>query len=232
MFEWDWQRAEESLKRGIALDPVVTWAYYMYVQHLTAQGRFDEAIEQVLEAQRLDPVSISPISTVDLGMLYARKGDLEKAARAWQEALELAPNDYRTYRQLGNFQCLSGNVEEGIQMLQRSSELLPGEERVWSDLGFCHALAGDREEAAEFLQRIEASAEVRYVDPVHFALIHVALDEPDRAFEWLQRGYEIHAAMMFEVATDPRYEPLHSDPRFEALVSGMGLEAVLPPPRG
>ena len=37
---------------------------------------------------------------------------------------------------------------------------------------------------------------------------------------------------MFEVATDPRYEPLHSDPRFEALVSGMGLEAALPPPRG
>ena len=95
-----------------------------------------------------------------------------------------------------------------------------------------HALAGNREKAAEFLQRIEESAELRYVDPVHFALIHVALDEPDRAFEWLQQAYEIRAAMLIEVATDPRYEPLHSDPRFEALVTGMGLEALLPPPKG
>ena len=232
MFEWEWQRAEVSFKRAIALDPSYTWAYYSYAQHLTTLGRFDEAIEQVRQAQRLDPVSISPSASLDLGMLYARKGELDNAARAWQDALELAPTDYRTHRQLGNFQCLTGNVEEGILALQRSSELLPEAELVWSDLGFCHALAGNREEAAKFLQRIEESAEVRYVDPVHFALIHVALDEPDRAFEWLQRAYEIRAAMLFEVATDPRYEPLHFDPRFEALVTGMGLEALLPSPKG
>ena len=37
---------------------------------------------------------------------------------------------------------------------------------------------------------------------------------------------------MFEVATDPRYEPLHSDPRFEALVSGMGSRSGAPAPQG
>ena len=100
MFEWDWERAEASLQRAIALDPAFTWAYHMYAVLLTQAGRFDEAIEQMRRVQRLDPASTSP-TIIDLGFVHALKGELKQAAEAWQEALELAPDDYRIHRNLG-----------------------------------------------------------------------------------------------------------------------------------
>ncbi len=65
---------------------------------------------------------------------------------------------------------------------------------------------------------------------------HIAAEQVD-AFVREHRGrlvnfYGTRAAMLFEVATDPRYESLHSDPRFEVLLTGMGLGAPLPPPKG
>lgn len=231
LFEWEWERGEQSLKRAIALDPSYTWTYYMYSTLLMSQGRLDEAIEQMQQAQRLAPVSTSPIY-VDLGLLYSLNGDLENAARAWQASLELAPNDYRIHRHLGNHFCRAGDFEQGLAKLEHALSLHPEEERLMSDLGYCHALAGHREKARELLEKIAVSREQRYVDPIHSALVHLALGETDRAIEWLERGYQIRAAQLTEVPIDPRYTPLHTDPRFQAIVQGIGLQMALSPPRG
>ena len=60
----------------------------------------------------------------------------------------------------------------------------------------------------------------------------MGLGEKDRAIELLERGYEIRAAQLTEVPTDPRYTPLHTDERFQAIVKGVGLQIALPPRQG
>jgi tetratricopeptide (TPR) repeat protein len=231
MFERNWELGEASLKRAIELDPSSTWGYYVFAQILNLQGRFDEAIDQIRRAQRLDPVSVSPVA-IDAGLVYARKGDLEAALEAWQASLELAPNDYRVLRHLGNQFCQSGDFEAGLQKLNQAASVPHDKERLLSDLGYCHALAGDSEKAEEYLRKIEASESDQYVDPTHKALVYVALGRTDRALELLRRGYDIQAALLVEVPTDPRYAPLHDDPRYEDLLRGIGLQHLLPPPRG
>ena len=228
MMEWDWERAEESFQRAIGLDPSFTGAYRRYALQLKAQGRFDEAIVQLERAQRIDPLSTSPM----LGYVYSLKGDLERAASAWQEALELAPEDYRIHRQLGNHLCRTGSFDRGLEELERALSGVPEEEKVMADLGYCHALAGNVEKAREYLRQIEANAESRYVDPVHPALVHLGLGETDRAIELLQRAYEIGSPLLCLVPTDPRYAPIVADPRFAGLVRGMGLYDLLPAPKG
>ena len=229
--EWDWERAEASSQRALELDPSYTWAYYTYALMLTSQGRFDDAIVQIERARRVDPISISPVG-IDLGYLHSLNGDLESAAKAWQEALEMAPEDYRTHRHLGNHLCRTGSLERGLEELERALSTVPEEERILADLGYCHALAGNDEKAREYLRKIEANAEDRYVDPVHPALVHLGLGETDRAIELLQRAYEIHSPVLGEVPTDPRYAPISSDPRFAGLVRGMGLYDLVPAPKG
>ena len=231
MMEWDWERAEASFQRAIALDPSYTWAYETYALHLTIQGRLGEAIVQLERARQIDP--ISPFSTgIDLGYVYALKGDLESAATAWQEALDLTPEDYRIHRHLGNHLCRTGSFERGLEELEQALSILPEEERLMADLGYCHALAGNAAKARLYLRRIEVNAEDRYVDPVHPALVHLGLGETDRAIELLQRAYEIQSPVLCEVPIDPRYAPIGADPRFAELVRGMGLYDLLPPPKG
>ncbi len=229
--EWDWDRGAESLERAIALDPSNTWAYWLYGMLLTYQGRFDEAIEQMRLAQRLDPVATAPIIE-DLGSVYSLKGDLESAAKAWQEALELSPHDYNIHRNLGNYLCRTGDFEGGLRELEQAVSVDHDEERGMADLAYCHALAGNREKAEEYLRKLEERAEQRYVDPVHLALVHLGLGERDRTLELLERAYEIHAQLLCEVPADPRYAGLHADPRYEALLRGIGLGHLVAPLEG
>ena len=231
MFEWEWERAEGSLKRAIARDPSFTWAYQMYAVLLKREGRFDEAIEQLHRAKRIDPAATPP-ANIDLGLLYVLKGDLERAAAAWQESLELHPDDYGIHRQLAVYACRTGDFEEGFRQLERVAALAHDAERLLSDLGYCHALAGQREKAEEALAKLGKAAEGLYIDPVHFALIHMALGDSERAFELLERALEINASLLGEVPTDPRYDSIRSDPRYTEIVTGMGLEHLLPPPKG
>jgi len=231
MMEWEWERADQSLQRAIALDPAYTWARDMYAILLAQQGRLDEAIEQLQRARRLDPVT-APLGVTDLGFLYSLKGDLESAAEAWQASLELAPDDFRVHRLLGNHFCRRGDFEEAFREFERAMSVVHDRERLLSDLGYCHALAGNREEAEEYLEQIEASAEQMYVDPVHPALVHLGLGDSDRSLELLQRAYDLHGSLLTEVPTDPRYAPLHSDPRYQEIVRGIGLGSLLPPPKG
>ena len=231
MFEWDWEHAEASLKRAIALDPAFTWAYHMYANLLTQEGRFDEAIEQMRRAQRLDPASTSP-TIIDLGFVHALKGELEQAAEAWQEALELAPDDYRIHRNLGIYACRTGDFAKGLEWLERATTVAHDEELLLADIGHCQALAGQRELAEAALAKLEQAAERMYVDPVHFALVYVGLGDTEHALELLERAYENQAAHLTDVPVDPRYESLGSNPRYEAIVNGIGLGHLLPPPRG
>ena len=230
--EWDWANAEESFQRAIELDPSYVWAYQTYAMHLKAQGRFDEAIVQLLRARRIDPISAGLTGLVGLGNLYALNGDLESAARTWQERLELAPENPRVHRSLGNHLCQTGSFDQGLEELERALSQIPDSERLMADLGYCHALAGNAEKAREYLRRIEAGAKSHYVDPVHQALVHLGLGETDRAIELLQRAYELHSPILCFVPTDPRFAPISADSRFLELVSGMGLYGLLPPPKG
>jgi tetratricopeptide (TPR) repeat protein len=231
MGEWQWERGAESLERAIELDPAYTWAYHVYAMQLTLQGRFDEAIEQMQRARRIEPVSTSPTG-IDLGYVYSLQGDLESAAEAWQESLELSPDNYRIHRHLGNHFCLAGDYEKGLAALERATSLLHDEERLLSDLGYCHGLAGNRDEAREYLRKIEARATQMYVDPMNLALVHLGLGEKDRTLELLEDGYATRAQLLSELATDPRYASIRSDPHFEAIVRGMGLERPPAPPKG
>ena len=231
MFEWDWERAEASLKHAIELDPAFTWAYHMYALLLTQQGRLDDALSQMRRVKRLDPASTSP-TDIDLGYVYSLKGELERAAEAWQESLELSPDDYLILRNLGNYACGTGDYERGLEWLERATSVVHDQERLLSDLGYCRALAGQREGAEAALAKLDQAGQKLYVDPVHFALVYVGLGETERALELLEQAYQNQAAHLTDVPMDPRFRPLHSEPRYEEIVKGIGLAHLLPPPKG
>ena len=58
---------------------------------------------------------------------------------------------------------------------------------------------------------------------VMVANIYAYRDERDKAFEWLDRGFEEHDAWMVEIRMFPAFESLHKDPRWDVIVEKVGM---------
>ena len=70
-YDWDWKGAEREFRRALDLDPTYATAHEWYGLFLTAMGRFDEAIAQEREAQRLDALSIAVAGTAAWVLYYS-----------------------------------------------------------------------------------------------------------------------------------------------------------------
>ena len=56
------------------------------------------------------------------------------------------------------------------------------------------------------------------------ARIYAGLGEKDKAFEWLEKGYEDRSISSADIKVDPTFDPLRSDPRFQDLLRRMNLQ--------
>jgi hypothetical protein len=63
-----------------------------------------------------------------------------------------------------------------------------------------------------------------YVSPMAFAYLYAALDERDRAFEWLEKSYAERSPWMAYIKTDPQFEGFRAEPRFARLLERIGFQ--------
>ena len=63
----------------------------------------------------------------------------------------------------------------------------------------------------------------RYVDATPFAYIYMGLKDKDKAFEFLEKCFEVGDMYLLYLPIDPIFKELHDDTRFKALLKKMGL---------
>jgi hypothetical protein len=66
-----------------------------------------------------------------------------------------------------------------------------------------------------------------YVLAWSIAVVHAALGEKDKDFEWLEKGYEersLGVTYFLAIKVDPVFDPLRSDPCFADLMRRMNLQ--------
>src|SRR5258708_18791998 len=89
MFMWQWSKSEEEYKRAISLNPNYPTAHHWYKILLRAEGRYDEALSEIKQAQQLDP--LSPILELNVATIYLDKKDFESALIHAKRIIELSP---------------------------------------------------------------------------------------------------------------------------------------------
>ena len=88
-YEYNWQEAEQELKRAIELNPNNAWSHFIYCDYLRSAGRHEEALAEARKALEIEPLSLIYNRTV--GYYLAELGQYEEAIRQLQKTLELDP---------------------------------------------------------------------------------------------------------------------------------------------
>src|SRR5438874_6215342 len=149
---------EEELKRALEIDPNSVDAH-MFMSFLkSAQGQLEEAVQEIEEAERLDPLS-PPVCFV--AVLWYRSADrIEDAITAAQRSIQLDPNYVYFDPPLADAYREKGDFNEAVALYEKAQAAThfpsPG-------LGITYAKMGRREDARRILDQLIEKSRQRYV---------------------------------------------------------------------
>ena len=221
VFDWDWAGAEKEFRKALELDPNDATAHHRYAIHLAAMGNFPEALAEIREAQKLDP--ISPVITTSTGWIFLRSRLPDRALPECQKALDLDAKFVRGHLCFGEVYEAKHEMERAAnKFLDAKSvggehpEQVARFRRIITESGYqgyCRA----------WLEQLDDKAKNEYVSPYEFADLYVRLGDKEKSLKWLERAYQDHSPYLVNLQIEPRFDFLRSDARFQDLVRRMGL---------
>jgi tetratricopeptide (TPR) repeat protein len=219
-FEWDWAGAEKEFRRAIDLNKNHASAHHWYGWYLALMGRLEESQTQLGLAQQLDPLSFE--INADLGLTYFFAREYDNAIEQYDKAIEMDESFIwaRFFRAWANEQ--KGNIDDAIAEYRETAKL-DNALVIRAALGHAFAVSGRIEEARDVLSELEEMAKEKHVSPYDLAIIHTALGEKERAFEYLERAFEKRSEALVWLKVDPRLDILRTDSRFINLMMRVGL---------
>jgi len=220
--DWDWLGAEQEFKRALQLDPRYPTAHHWYaVSCLAPMARLNEALDEMLLAQALDPVSL--IIARDVAVIHYYKREFEVALDHCDHTIALNPHFAPAYWTLGLIQEQIGDFDESIAAFQRAIQLTPHSPRMRAALSRSFAMCGRHKEAQEILLELQKLSEQRYVSPFELASVNFALGQADVGFDWLKKAFQDRCFELISIKVDPRFDSIKKDPRFASLHRQLGL---------
>ena len=217
----DWEASEKFHRKAIALKPDYASARHWYSWFLMAMGRFDEALEQIEEAQRLDSNSLYLITI--RGVPFCYKGDFEQAIRQFQLVLEIDPGFKRAHYYLAWALFHAGRHADAIAEFEKVVAAEPIQQ-TFAFLGYCYGRTGMVEKAYEMLRRIDRTAlEGKYVSPYHRGIIYAGLGDTNQALTELEKAFEEDSIWLIWLNVDLQFKNLHDEPRFKDLLTKLNF---------
>lgn len=211
-YERDWAGAERAYQTAIELNPNYAAAYHWYAWLLMMLRRFDEALQHLRLAQRIDPGSLY-VKTA-LGLPYYYQGQYEQAIRHHRQALEMDASFSAAHYYLGEALVQQGDYEAALQ--EFSQVQAQHTQQAMALRAHTLALLGRTNEAQEVLQQLRALHSD--LSPYCLAVVYAGLGETEAALQCLEQAVQERAAWLVFLQIDPFLIRLRHEPRFVALV--------------
>lgn len=218
---WQWAEAEKEFKRAIELNPNYPTAHHWYYIYLRDMRRFDEALAEIKRAQELEPLSL--VINLSLTRAYLLTGDLDSFIRETQRTMELYPNYASNYSYLGLAYVKQGRYADALAEMRKGVEL----ERSSSSLaflGYASGISGNHSEANAILKELQKKYDKQEAHGRDLAEVYAGLGKKHKAFEWLERDFQIRSGDLSSINWLPTFDSLRSERRFTDLLQRMGLE--------
>ena len=125
---WNWERADQELRRAIELNSNLSDAHEYRSWYLAALGRLPEAVSEGQLSQDLDPLSISVNTGLDT--MYYLQRDYDKALTQCRKALEISPDAATIHSDLFDIYSAKSMHAQAIDELEQAIRLEGGSEEA------------------------------------------------------------------------------------------------------
>jgi TolB-like protein/DNA-binding winged helix-turn-helix (wHTH) protein/Tfp pilus assembly protein PilF len=222
-YERDWGGAEREFRRALELNPNYALAHQWFAEYWMTNRNFDEALAEITNAQRLDPLSL--MINTEVGWVYYFTHRQDRAIEQYRHVLVLDPNFTYAKFCLGLAYEQKGAYRDALPLLEGAVTEWQGDPGAMAALSHAYASSGDRGHAKQLLDRLVHPRDQRYVEPLFVADAYAGLNDKDHAFEWLNKYSTRPTTYVasLKIKADPRLDNLRSDKRYRELLQKMGL---------
>jgi TolB-like protein len=213
-YKRDWAGAQADIEKALALSPGDVNAHLGHAGLLRALGSVPEAIAAARKGIEFDPVSAA--AWVLLGRLLNATPDHAAARQALDRALQLAPESEPAHFHRAILSLIEGRAEEALVDFGKSGTLYGSAGVALAEHTLGHAAKSEAALQVEIADYAKGGA-------YQIAQVYAWRGEADKAFEWLDRGFDQHDGGLTFMRIDPLFAAVRTDPRYAALLKKMGL---------
>jgi TolB-like protein/DNA-binding winged helix-turn-helix (wHTH) protein len=227
-YEWDWTQCEGPFRQTAEKYPNSVEVQYHYGLCLFVLGRYDDALQYLERARRVDP--LSPLINRVIGWLLGRMDRSQEAINQLLRARDLEPSNPVTYSLLSWAYERVGMEPESVTAYITSRKLAGDPEADIERLTHAYGNGGKRafdvERRAILKLKLDSLLQKEKresVKPLTIASLCASIGNADLAFHYLDRTYAERDPRLTWIKSGIQWEPLRADPRFHELVRRMGL---------
>jgi len=178
-------------------------------------GRLDEALQLSRRAVDLDPLNAD--SWECLGWNKFLMGQPDEAAADSKKALELSPDVWPGSMQLSLIYLMQGRPQDALPEIE-----LVRYDPVRAVLyPIAYYALGRKKESDTALSKLITKYHAVYAYQI--AEVYAFRNQPDEAFEWLDRAYAQRDSGLVGTKVEPLLKSLHNDPRYAAFLKKIHL---------
>ena len=212
LYDCDYETAAEQWHQALAADPAYATAHHWYAAlGLPALEKIELALEQIREAERLDPLSAPIANDVGFVLYWGRRFD--EAIEQCRKTLAVYPGFCRAQILLGRALAAQGKYGESVESCLKARELLKGASYLpylLGTLGFAYASVGNGAAAREVMGELLRLEQGCAVTAHERAVVSVALGDWDEALRALGTAFEQRTGWAIFVPIEPLLDPLRA----------------------
>ena len=223
------RQAEAASRAALDIDPDLAEAQASWGVAMSIAGRDDDAVAAFERAIRLDP------GLFEARYFYARhsfaRGDLRKAARLYEEAETVRPEDYQSpllvsqvYEDLGRRDMAEAARRRGLRKAEERLKLQPDDTRARYMGANALVALGEREIGLEWARAAAAAEPDEPMLLYNIGCIYSLAGQIEEAIDALTRSVDFGLTQRGWFEHDNNLDPLREHPRFRAL-----MERLAPP---
>lgn len=220
--EWDWPAAEREFTRALTLNPGHAPTRHWHGMFLAAQGRFEEALEEMRRAAASDPMSLIVMAGIAKVLYFSERFD--EAIAQDRKIIQLDPTFPNAWFDLGFALLASGAHDEALEIFKK----IPGFVGRQGDgepllIPWFYALAGNMELARTSLAQLRERSSPDLTSAFELAASYAALGLWDESYTWLKKAVDQRSGLLTYINVDPVTRVILTDARNRALLEDAGL---------
>jgi tetratricopeptide (TPR) repeat protein len=184
---WDFESAGKEFDILLNLVPSDPFMLDTYINYLTVLGRFQEALEFVEYAIKMDPLSDD--FWVLKALTECHSGKLKDA----EETMKMITSDINVYvAQKGRINLYLGHFDQCILFYEKVWEQVRHIPRSIGSLAIAYYKTGRKDDIISLMEDLKRKSNQSPVGSPAFyiAMIYSSMHEKDLAFKWLEKSFE------------------------------------------